>query len=179
MNRRRAAGLRGFALTVAAGLVAGSIALGGSASGAVRSVDDPVGDAPADYDISKVTVRNRMPAIQLRTHYEDLIRREAQYLGHAVRPVPGGATYVIFAARRPSRNIITQLFRFSDDGDRRRLFCGAKSRWDTRRNVVVVRIPQKCLSKQGRIAVNTYIGPMNGPDSDPVDFTDVVRAPLG
>jgi hypothetical protein len=165
-------------LLLTAGLCVGTLGLGTSASGAVRSVDDPVGDAPVAYDINQVIVRNDAPRLKVRTHYQDLMRQETQILGARIQSVPGADSYVLHTVRRPGGDVTTKVWRYSDDGDVERLSCGAKSRWETLRNAVVVRIPQKCLVKQGRVVVNVYVGPGDGSEGDPADWTDEFRVPF-
>ncbi len=145
-----------FALTASGLLLAASA---GPASAERLRTTDPVGDmivmddmagttTPAphatDGDIKRVTVRYRVRALSLRVRFVDL-RRTGQSLGiKGLIRVKGGAEWPFVAGGRPgdwkgTASLLKPDFKTAS--------CNAGFRIEYDDNVMVLRIPSRCLKK--------------------------------
>ena len=160
--------IAGLALVVT--MVGGATAPAHAATAAIR---DQIGDAPARYDLGRVSVSNEPPGLSLTAKVRDLSRNGTQIFIANVTPA-SGASYYATTIRRANGTVVDKLVRFGEDGPDN-LRCDVSSRWQIGRSRIRMTIPRSCLDEDRRVSVNVAIGAGNGSSGDPADWTRTFR----
>lgn len=171
-------------LAAPAALLVGVVGAGGPASAAAfsgtKTVPDPVGDAPAAYDVTQVRYRNDGRGLSAEARVRDLGTDGKQVFVVYVAP-DGGRQYswTAFSVRRPDGAVRTVLKRFDGDFTGQNYACGARSRWDPDGDAVRLRLPSRCFDGDGPRRVWSAIGPVPAHSPDASDQMRITKVPFG
>jgi hypothetical protein len=128
---------------------------------------DPPGDAPARYDLTRITIENTTDAVTVHQRVRDLRGDRTQIFGVSVSTHTN--SYLVQTVRRKN-GVVTNRF-LSGDGSK----CAIRSRWRPARDTIRMRIPRDCLVGAGAVRLSAFIGAGDGTFGDPWDFTKRVR----
>ena len=134
------------------------------------TVEDEAKDAKARFDITRVIFKNNSDAISVKAHFADLSGAGTQIFGINFRPKGASRHLVASARRNPNGSVTTGLWRLNGDTSTS-LPCKVQAQWELARDVVKLRVPQRCLAKHGRVVVTAYVDQGDGSQGAPSDST--------
>lgn len=169
--------VRRLTILVLSLVTAATLAVTGPASAASLSFTDQRGDAPARFDLTRVTVQNTDVWLTVTTRLRDLKAAGTQVFGFTVGPSRGSTTYMVYSVRRPNGRVQNRLDAVAN-GDLLHLRCRIRARWQPAREVIRVSVPRDCIT-EGRVRTNAYIGKGDGTAGDPWDWTRSVTVGQG
>ena len=137
------------------------------------SLRDPRGDAPARFDLTKVTVSNSSERLYVRVRVQDLRGQGTQIFGVGISSHSYTDYYSMNIVRRPSGSTRAELVDFGSDGAV--VPCKISRDWLPRADVIRVSIPRQCIGIRGPLRISADIGAGNGSAGDPADFTKSIR----
>jgi hypothetical protein len=127
-------------------LMLGLIIAASPAAAATVTRTDARGDAPARYDITRVTYTNTSDKIAVRIKLVNLRRVGMRFVLRTNTSFMGDAQFVVVVVRRPGGSTTHRLF--SQEGNERiKIPCQIRSRWAYARDVVRISMPQTCLGE--------------------------------
>ncbi|HSJ19745.1 MAG TPA: hypothetical protein VK964_04140 [Nocardioidaceae bacterium] len=156
-------------------VVALLLAVTGPAATAATVVQrDARDDAPARFDIVRVTYVNNARVLSVKAKVVDL-RPGRQAFGYTmdavgIPPLRGG--YIARTTLRRDGSVTAWLMR----GDKK-VSCPVRGRWRLGRDTVRLWYPQSCLRWHRTQRIQTYIGVPRPIGGDPADFTRPIRIP--
>lgn len=129
---------------------------------------DPVGDAPARYDLTRTSVFNGPERIVVTQRVRGLRGDRTQVYGFNANR--GGRFATVFTVRDRGGAVHSWLSVGAGEPP-----CRIRSRWNIKGHTIRVAVPQKCIPGVGPLRVSTMIGAGNGRAGDPADWTKTVR----
>ncbi len=144
---------------------------------ATVSFEDKSGDAPARFDITRVTFVNSAKVISVKSRFRDLRASGTQIFGTSLTVKGIDGSYAASTVRRAKGAITAELWRYDGDGAAQ-VDCDVRARWRLGRDVIRLRFPQSCLADQGRVTASAYVGAGDGSAGDPADWTRTVPVPF-
>lgn len=141
------------------------------------TVEDEPNDAKPRFDITRVIFKNNSDGISAKAHFADLSGSGTQIFGINFRPKGASRHLVASAQRNPNGSVTTGLWRLNGDSSTS-LACKVQAQWEVGRDVVKLRVPQRCLAKHGRVVVTAYVDQGDGSQGAPSDSTAKVLVPM-
>jgi hypothetical protein len=148
----------------------------GPAVAANVSLDDPVGDAKAEFDITRATFGNNAETLSVKARFRNLKSDGTQIFGLHFRPRGYGRSFVASTVRHADGSVTADLYRLNGDSSTL-MDCAVRARWQPDADVVVLKVPQNCLAKHRRQFVSAYTDRGDGSQGEPADGTDTVQVP--
>lgn len=164
--------LRRLAVLLAATLL--TLSAQAPAAFAATAHIDERGDAPARWDLRRVSVTNGADRFAVRTTVRDLGRSGPAAFGINIFPAHGWRwSYYLRTDLRRDGSVRA----FLQDENATRVRCAVTGWWRPGRNIIGLSVAQSCLTSHRTVRVNAFIG--NPHRGDPVDFTNQFRVPRG
>ena len=116
------------------------------AEAARRSVADPVGDAPARLDITRLTVSNTSDRIRAIVHVRDLRRTGTFQQRYFDSEFDTLLSYGVQVRRDRHGRLHVHAFRDDENGDNFIACPGVRGRWLMDRDRVVTSMPVRCAT---------------------------------
>jgi hypothetical protein len=152
------------------GLLTAAVLSTAPAMAATTTFTDPRGDAPARFDLTRVTAVNEPGRIAVQVRVRNLRGGSPQIFGFGWRPVRSDIYYFATTVRRRDGSVRAVLRR-AEETALVRVPCDVRARWALGRDTIRISFPQQCLELHRRAQVDAYIGAGNGQGGDPADWT--------
>jgi hypothetical protein len=133
-------------LAVLTALMLGLTIAASPAAAATVTRKDARGDAPARYDVTRVTYTNTSDRIAVRIKLVNLRRVGMRFVLKTNTSFMGDAQFVVVVVRRPGGSTTHRLF-VMEANERTKIPCRIRSRWAYARDVVTISMPQVCLGE--------------------------------
>jgi hypothetical protein len=152
-------------------------ALASPATAQTRALQDPRGDAPARYDITRWQVSNGAERIAGRVHVVSL--QPGGYF-QLTFSIPGNPDTVFWASSRWRSNgtLRNRLHVFGEGDVDHDIPCDVRAHWRTGPGTIRISFPRDCIQGlHGRLFMRESLGPL--PRFQSQDHTRHVRVPQG
>jgi hypothetical protein len=148
------------------------VTTGPAATAATVVQRDARDDAPARFDIVRVTYVNNARVMSVKAKVVDL-RPGRQAFGYTMdavgMPTPKGG-YIARTTRRRDGSVTAWLMQ-----NDKMVSCNVRGRWRLGRDTVRLWYPQSCLRYHRTQRIQTFIGVPRPIGGDPADFTKPIR----
>lgn len=160
-----------LALPASAVALAAALACVAPASAATVARHDPHGDAPARYDLTKVTFTNTSTRLAFKAHVRGLQGARTQIYGMSISAAGTKNWYLDLDSFRRSNGKVHSVITGSTVDGITTTLCRPTVKWRLAKNVITASFPRTCMPDAGTLQVSAFTGVGNGKYGDPADWT--------
>ena len=152
--------------------MAAALACVAPATAATVAIHDPRGDAPARYDLTKVTFTNTSSTLAFKAKVRGLHGGRTQIYGMSISAAGTKNWYLnLDAVRRSNGKVHSVVTGSTVGGTTTATLCHPKVKWRLVKNTITASFPRSCMPDAGTLQVSASTGVGNGKDGDPADWT--------